>query len=105
MKKYATSCTAIVLALLLTAAPTTSADRSFNKKQDLVVYYWYMVNEFGEMGVNSLQFGGQPRTIWYAENNDGCWGYMFECMRGFFEPLQYLPSYEYSDLVTTRNGL
>jgi len=62
------------------------------KKQD-PVYYWYTVNDSGEIVAGSQAYGGVTRTAAYATTNLPCDpGEDADCVRGFNNPISSFPT-------------
>ncbi len=103
MKKYATGLIAVVLAIAMSAFTRQMEKKasSLNEENKDLTYWWYRVGPFGEMTASSLAFMSK-QTITYAENNDGCFGFSVDCLRGFRDPITYFPSYQTSQIRTLK---
>lgn len=91
MKKYVPGLLAIMLAVTLCAAQRINSSKNVirphgDKKG--MTFYWYRVNNVGVItSSSSIMFGGVPKDYPYADTHDGCNGFIFDCLRGYSEPI------------------
>lgn len=97
------------LALFLTTGLLTLTFAFTNTKseeQKLTVYYWYHVNDSGEIEAGSEAFDGLQKDRIDAENEMDCpTGVDADCIRGFSSPIPSFPTEALGDTPAFKKAL